>query len=74
MKVLVINNNGGGFADYVEVTDGTTVAQLFQQQMGQAKPSHFLIRLNREPCAADQPLQDGDRLSFTPVRVEGAST
>ena len=25
MKILVINNDGGGFADYVEVAAGTTV-------------------------------------------------
>ena len=29
MRILVINNDGGGFADYVEVESGTTVSQLF---------------------------------------------
>ena len=38
MKVLVINNDGGGFADYVEIADGTTVAQLFERQVGSASP------------------------------------
>ena len=32
MKVLFINNDGGGFADHIEVAEGTTVRQLFQQQ------------------------------------------
>ena len=72
MKVLVINNDGGGFADFVEVTDGTTVTQIFQQQIVSAKPSDYLIRVNRQPCPADQVLQEGDRISITPTKIEGA--
>ncbi|HJN10757.1 MAG TPA: molybdopterin converting factor [Pirellulaceae bacterium] len=72
MKVLVINNDGGGFADYVEVTEGTTVTQVFQQQIVSAKPSDYLIRVNRQPCPADQTLQEGDRISITPTKIEGA--
>ena len=72
MKVLVINNDGGGYADYVEVADGATVAQLFERQVGSAKPENYLIRVNRQPCAADQVLQEGDRISFTPTKIEGA--
>jgi len=73
MKVLVINNDGGGYADYVEVADGTTVAQLFERQVGAAEPESYLIRVNRQPCPADQVLEEGDRLSFTPTKIEGAS-
>jgi sulfur carrier protein ThiS len=72
MKVLCINNDGGGFADYVEVPSGTTVRQLFQQQVLSAKPENYLIRVNRQPVASDQVLQEGDRVSFTPVKIEGA--
>ena len=72
MKVLLVNNDGGGFADYVDVPDGTTVTQLFQQQIGSANPSHYLIRVNRQPCPANQVLQDGDRISITPTKIEGA--
>jgi len=72
MKILVINNDGGGFADYVEVEDGTTVAQIVSKQIGAAPASHYLIRVNRQPCAADQVLQAGDRISITPTKIEGA--
>ena len=72
MKVLVINNDGGGFADYVDVTESTTVAQLFEQQIGAAKPENYLIRVNRQPCSADQVLQEGDRISITPTKIDGA--
>ena len=33
MKILVINNDGGGFADYVEIAEGTTVQELFRQHV-----------------------------------------
>ncbi len=73
MKILFINNDGGGFADHIEVAQGTTVTQLFEQRMKSASPSSYLIRVNRQPCSADHLLQDGDRVSFTPVKIEGAS-
>jgi len=71
MKILFINNNGSGFADHIEVADGTTVRALFEQKIG-GKPADFLIRVNRQPTAADQVLQEGDRVSVTPTKIEGA--
>ncbi|MCG6157708.1 MoaD/ThiS family protein [Rubinisphaera margarita] len=73
MKVLFINNDGGGFADYVEVPEGMTVMQLFERHTGTSKAHNYLIRVNRQPCSADQVLQDGDRVSFTPTKIEGAA-
>jgi hypothetical protein len=72
MKVLVINNDGGGFADYVEVPEGTTVREMFQREVRSAKPDQYLIRVNRQPVASDQVLNEGDRISFTPIKIEGA--
>lgn len=73
IKVLVINNDGGGFADYVEITDATTVDELFRRQLGHdAKPERYLIRVNRQPVAQHEVLKDGDRLSITPTKIEGA--
>jgi sulfur carrier protein ThiS len=73
MKVLVINNDGAGFADYVEVPHGTTVDELFHRQLGrEAKPDRYLIRVNRQPVAQHEVLKDGDRLSITPTKIEGA--
>jgi sulfur carrier protein ThiS len=71
MQILLINNDGGGFADYIEIDEGTTVSQLFEQRI-EGKPSNYLIRVNRQPCAPDQTLQHGDRISITPVKIEGA--
>lgn len=73
MRVLFINNDGGGFADYLELPADTTVSQLFQRQVGRGQPADYLIRVNRQPAAADQRLADGDRVSITPLKIEGAA-
>ncbi|MFO1045860.1 MAG: molybdopterin converting factor [Planctomycetaceae bacterium] len=72
MKILYVNNDGAGFADHIEVNAGTTVSQLFTDRVTGGKASDYLIRVNRQPAAADQVLFDGDRVSFTPVKIEGA--
>ena len=72
MRILVINNDGGGFADYVDIDEGTTVQRLFEKQIKSAIPENYLIRVNRQPVPADQVLQEGDRVSFTPTKIEGA--
>ena len=72
MKILFVNNDGAGFADYIEISHGTTSQELFQQQMRQAKPENYLIRINGRPAARDQVLVEGDRVSMTPTKIEGA--
>ncbi|MCA9067762.1 MAG: molybdopterin converting factor [Planctomycetaceae bacterium] len=73
MKIFVINNFGGGFADTVEIPESTTIKTLFEQTVPHARPEDYLIRLNRGPVAADYILQDGDRVSITPRKIEGAA-
>ena len=72
MKLFFINNEGGGFADTIEVEGGLTVQRLFEQRLPNRKPDDFLIRVNRLPASSDQALQDGDRVSITPLKIEGA--
>jgi hypothetical protein len=72
MRILFINNDGGGFADTIEVAEGTSVAALFAERMSGRKPTDYHIRVNRLPVTADQVLQPGDRLSATPLKIEGA--
>ncbi len=74
MRILFINNDGGGFADTIEVADDTTVAKLFDERMLGRKPADFLVRVNRLLATADQLLQEGDRASITPVKIQGAHT
>ncbi len=72
MKILWINNDGGGFANYLDILAGTTVSDLFTGKVPHANASDYLIRVNRQPTAQDYVLQDGDRVSCTPVKIEGA--
>jgi sulfur carrier protein ThiS len=66
MKVLYLNNDGGGFADQIEIPEGTTVTKLFAERVPHGRPEDYLIRVNRQPVAADYVLVDGDRVSLTP--------
>jgi sulfur carrier protein ThiS len=70
---MYINNDGAGFADHIEAAEGTTVQALFAERVPHGRPQDYLIRVNRQPAAADQVLQEGDRVSFTPVKIEGAA-
>lgn len=72
MRLLYINNDGSGFADYVEVSSGTTVEQFFSEQMPGGKPDNYLIRVNRQPVARDYVLQENDRVTVTPTKIQGA--
>ena len=72
MRLLYINNAGAGFADYLHVSAGTTVEQFFKDKMHDSSPADYLIRVNRQPVARDYILQEGDRITITPVKIEGA--
>jgi len=72
MRILFINNDGGGFADHIEVTASTTVEKFFAQQMTGRDSGDYLIRVNRQPVPKDYVLQENDRVTITPVKIEGA--
>lgn len=72
MKVLYLNNDGSGFADYVDVDENTTVEKFFHQKLPDCSSADYLIRVNRQPVSKDHPLQEGDRISVTPVKIDGA--
>jgi len=73
MKILWVNNDGGGFADYVDVKEGTTVEEFFHQKLTERESSDYLIRVNRQPVARDCMLKEGDRVTMTPTKIQGAS-
>src|ERR1035437_1757803 len=43
MQVLLLNNTGSGYADYVEVAAGTTISQFLQDKLPGYKPGDLLI-------------------------------
>ena len=73
MRLLWINNEGTGFADYVQADQGVTVERFLEQQLPSRKPEDFLIRVNRQPVPRDYVLQEGDRVTATPLKIEGAA-
>ena len=72
MQLLYINNAAEGFADRIEVDEGTTVGAFFEQKMPGVSPEDYLIRVNRQVVPEDQVLQEGDRVTITPLKIEGA--
>jgi hypothetical protein len=72
MQIVFINNDGAGFADKIEIAEGLTIRQLFEQKMPYAKPQNYLIRVNRQATSGDYILQPDDRVSITPTKIEGA--
>ena len=72
MKLLFINNLGGGYADYVNVADGMKVEKFFKDKMHGCKEEDYLIRVNRQPVPRDYVLKDGNRITITPTKIDGA--
>ena len=72
MRILFIDNDGAGFADYIDIAENTTVEQFFKIKMSGREASDYMIRVNRQPVAKDYMLQEGDRVTVTPVKIEGA--
>lgn len=73
MRILFINNLGGGFADYINVEEGTTIEKLFDQKMSDGHAEDYLIRVNRQPITRDYILQENDRVTITPTKIDGAA-
>ena len=73
MRILFINNDGGGFADFIDIEENTNVEKLFKQKMSAENASDYLIRVNRQPVPKDYILKEGDRVTITPVKIEGAA-
>jgi sulfur carrier protein ThiS len=72
MKILFINNQGSGYADYVNIAENTTIDQFFAIKMQNEQASDFLIRVNRQPVPREYILKEGDRVTITPTKIEGA--
>lgn len=72
INVLYINNDGGGFAGPKTVPQGTTISDFFFSVLPNGRPSDYNIRVNQSATTPSYVLQHGDRVSFTPVKIEGA--
>ena len=70
IRIKYINNDGNGFADYVNIESGTTVGQ-FLASKGQ-NAANLQVTVNREAADVGRVLQAEDRLSVTPKKIAGA--
>ncbi|MCA9438333.1 MAG: hypothetical protein KC978_21285 [Candidatus Omnitrophica bacterium] len=75
ITITYLNRNGGGFAERVDLVQGTTIGQFLNQR--DISVEHFTIRIVRGSQggftpSSDEPLQEGDRLSCVPLKIEGA--
>ena len=73
MQVLFINNSGAGFADYVDVAADTSIDKFIAARLPAQQADDLLIRVNRQPVPRDYVLQEGDRVSATPTKIQGAA-
>ena len=71
-KILFINNEGGGFAGDVEIRENLTVETFFMEKFPTRTPADFLIRVNREAVSGSYVLQNADRVTMTPIKIDGA--
>lgn len=76
MRISFKNGDGTGFSESLTVAAGTNVSALFRAQMGDVKPDNYVIRLTRNgvrvhPEAGDV-LQEGDRVTVLPSKLQGA--
>ena len=72
MRILFVNNLGGGFADFINVEEGTSIEKLFKQKMSNENAEDYLIRVNRQPVPEDYVLEENDRVTITPTKIDGA--
>jgi len=72
MRILFIDNLGGGYADFINVEEGTTIDKLFKEKMPNENAADYLIRVNRQPVPRDYRLVENDRVTITPTKIDGA--
>ncbi len=72
MRIMYINNDGSGYADYINIAENTNINQFFAIKMQGCEPEDYLIRVNRQSVVKDYILQEGDRVTITPRKIEGA--
>jgi len=74
IKIKFLNSNGGGYAENLEVPVNYTVSQLVSNKLGSGfVASNHFIRVNRQLATLDQVLQDGDQVTVTPAKIQGAN-
>lgn len=72
INIVYVNNDGGGFAEPRQVLPGTNLSTFFSTVLPGRDPSKFLIRVNRLAQSGTYVLQENDRVTIVPTKIEGA--
>lgn len=72
IEVLYVNNEGGGFCSKIPVEAGTSISAFLASKLSEPTAS-YNIRVNGQPCAFDDILEQNDRIVVTPLKVAGGS-
>lgn len=71
INIQLINNQGGGYADRIQVPAESTLSYV-ANKYAEGNPENYNIRVNKEVQTADYALKDGDRVTITPNKMTGA--
>ena len=75
IQVFLTSTSETGFADFVELPVGADLGVLWEARFDGKDPKNFVIRVERSPgetLPKSFVLQDGDRVTVTPHKFEGA--
>lgn len=72
IDVVFVNGAGGGFRETVRWRSGGTILQFFEAKLPDSSPDSHKIRVNNEAVSSDYVLANGDVVSVSPVKVQGA--
>lgn len=74
IEVTLITNDGSGLPRRAPVVEGTTLEKFLEVSF-EGNPDEFTIRIRANGTSVeahkDYVLQDGDRISLAPSKVEG---
>lgn len=75
IKVTLVTNDGAGLPSETSISEGTTL-EKFLEVFFDGNPEDFTVRVRANGATveshSDYMLQDGDRISVSPTKIEGA--
>lgn len=72
MRVLYLDQAGGGMADEVDLPESATIEDFMRAKKDGAAISDYTVTVNRVLATPNQRLNNGDIVSVTPKKYGGA--
>jgi hypothetical protein len=77
INVTLVTNGGAGLPTKIPIAEDTTLEKFLEVSF-EGNPDHFTIRVRANGTSVqahrDYILQDGDRVSLAPSKIDGAVT